>query len=287
MPKYKYDLAISFAGEQRELAESLATKLDAAGYSIFYDKFEAAELWGQDLTIALGDVYSREARYCLVILSKEYITKAWTNLERQNALSRFIRDRQNYILCVKVHDVELPGLPSIIAYVALDQYGEEGIYRLLLTRLGDPKHSDQISVLQQSDRDIAGEVIQACFRRAIFTRMASEIKLEAMYSSIGRSLGIVQSLIPRIRNQALQLACLEIVGALDAIERTQLESKVQVSVDLPPEMQAEIDKNKMKIIRLLLEIRRAAKIPMQLPFALQIGHFFSQKEADSPPHRAA
>lgn len=283
MPTYKYDLAISFAGEQRELAESLATMLDAAGYSIFYDKFEAAELWGQDLTLALGDVYSREARYCLVILSKEYVTKAWTNLERQNALSRFIRERQSYILCVKVHDVELPGLPSVVAYVELDQYGEDGIYRLLLRRLGDPKHSNQISALQQSDRDTAREVIQACFRRAIFTRMASEIKLEAMYSSLGQSLAIVQSLIPRIRDQALQFACLEIVGALDAIERTQLESKAENSFSLPPEMQVEIDKNKIKIIRLLLEIRRAAKIPMQLPYVLQIDHFYSKKEADGPP----
>ena len=283
MPKYKYDLAISFAGEQRELAESLATMLDAAGYSIFYDKFEAAELWGQDLTLALGTVYSREARYCLVILSKEYVTKAWTNLERQNALSRFIRERQSYILCIKVDDVELPGLPSVIAYVELDQYGQEGIYRLLLKKLGPPDHSNQISPLQQSDRDIALEVIQACFRRAIFTRMAAEIKLEAMYSSIGRSLSAVQNLIPHIRDQALQFACLEIVGALDAIERIQLESKAQISVGLPPELQIEIDQNKMKIIRLLLEIRRAARIPMQLPFALQINHFFSQEEADSPP----
>jgi hypothetical protein len=37
--KFEFDLAISFAGEQRQLAEVLASRLDAAGYSIFYDAY--------------------------------------------------------------------------------------------------------------------------------------------------------------------------------------------------------------------------------------------------------
>lgn len=40
----KYDLAISFAGEDRALARGLAERLDAAGYSIFFDEFHHAEL---------------------------------------------------------------------------------------------------------------------------------------------------------------------------------------------------------------------------------------------------
>ena len=40
---YEYDLAISFAGEQRGLADTLARRLDAAGYAIFYDEFKQAE----------------------------------------------------------------------------------------------------------------------------------------------------------------------------------------------------------------------------------------------------
>ena len=67
---HKYDLALSFAGEQRDLAEEFARRLDASGYAIFYDEFQQAELWGGDLSVALADVYSKEARYCLDVAPK-------------------------------------------------------------------------------------------------------------------------------------------------------------------------------------------------------------------------
>lgn len=45
-----FDVAISFAGEQRTAARSLALKLEDAGYSVFFDEFESAQLWGEELT---------------------------------------------------------------------------------------------------------------------------------------------------------------------------------------------------------------------------------------------
>jgi hypothetical protein len=38
---FKYDLAVSFAGEQRDIAESIASRLDASGYSVFYDEYRS------------------------------------------------------------------------------------------------------------------------------------------------------------------------------------------------------------------------------------------------------
>ena len=47
-----YDLAVSYAGEDRPIAEEIATRLRAAGYEVFYDRFEQAQanLLGEDLT---------------------------------------------------------------------------------------------------------------------------------------------------------------------------------------------------------------------------------------------
>ena len=39
-PTWKYDVALSYAGEDREVARELATRLQAAGYLVFYDGFE-------------------------------------------------------------------------------------------------------------------------------------------------------------------------------------------------------------------------------------------------------
>jgi hypothetical protein len=279
----KYDLAISFAGEQRGLAESLAQRLDASGYSIFYDRFESAELWGTDLSLKLAAVYGTEARYCLVIVSIDYLKKPWTNFERQNAISRFMQERTAYLLCLRTDEAELPGLPPVIGYVELSHVGEDGVYELLLRKLGRPDHSDRVSHLSESDREIAKGILEACYRRAVYTRMASEINMQAMARSLSEAHRAIQPLVPRIGDQSFQRAALKIIAALDEIERVQARYDARFSLNLDPEARAFIDTQKREIIRLLLEIRRAALIPMQLPFSLRTDHFHYQADADAAP----
>lgn len=43
----EYDVALSFAGEDREYVEQVATLLLNAGIRVFYDKFETVKLWGE------------------------------------------------------------------------------------------------------------------------------------------------------------------------------------------------------------------------------------------------
>lgn len=288
MPHYKYDLAISFAGEQRPLASTVATALDSAGYSIFYDRFEQAELWGRELTTTLGQVYSDEARYCLVLLSSDYVTKPWTNLERQNALARFMNERSGYILCLRLDPVNLPGLPSVVAYVDFSSLnGTPGLIKLLMQKLGQPDHQGGVSTLSRRDRTLAQGLIKACFRRAVFTRMDSEINMDAMRASIGDAISMVQPKIPDISEPSLQRAALEILASLDSIERLSTRFTQHISNLLPTRARTEIDGHKRDIIRLLLEVRRAAKLQMQLPFDLEYHHFFSVEQANEPPELAA
>ena len=279
--RFKYDLAISFAGEQRHLADEFARRLDAAGYSIFYDEFHQAALWGQDLSIALKQAYSYDARYCLILLSREYIEKPWTEFERKNAIARFISQRGEYVLCLKIDEVELPGFPEGIAYVALDRHGVDGSYKLLLAKLGPPDHDQDASHLTDADLSIAQLIVAACYRRAIYTRMDSEIDLDTMYVSIGDAIGALQQLAPQIRDHALQFACNQLIAELDAIERTRREARSRISNFHPQKRQ--IDKHKLNVAQLLLEVRRTAKISMQLPSTLKNEHFFGLDEANGPP----
>jgi sporulation protein YlmC with PRC-barrel domain len=104
-----------------------------------------------------------------------------------------------------------------------------------------------------------------------------------MYDSIAKSLGEVQSITIRIHDQVLQRLCVEIIRGLDEIERTQRGSEVTYSNFLRPDLAEFIDDRKLRIVKCLLEIRRMAKIPMQLPFALRTDHFWSGDQADAPP----
>ena len=46
-----YDVTISFAGEDRPVAERLASLLVTKGLNVFYDEYERANLWGKDLYV--------------------------------------------------------------------------------------------------------------------------------------------------------------------------------------------------------------------------------------------
>ncbi len=117
--KYPFDVAISFAGEDRAVALQLFELLKAKNINVFYDFNEQANLWGKDLIEHLSDVYSNKARYCLMLVSKYYPDKPWTRLERRSALSRALRQPEEYILPVRLDDTEIPGLPTSIGYLDL------------------------------------------------------------------------------------------------------------------------------------------------------------------------
>jgi hypothetical protein len=184
---------------------------------------------------------------------------------------------------LKIDDVELPGFPDSIAYVTLSQLGEDEVYKLLLQKLGAPDHDQAASRLNQTDQNSAREIIEACFRRAIYTRMDSEIDLCAMYDSIGMAIGRVQQLIPRIMDQALQFTCNQILVELDNVERTRRSGYAGVSNVHP--LKTRIDRHKLRVVKLLLEIRRMAGIPMQLPTVLGNDHFYGLDEANGPPRK--
>ena len=67
---YEYDVALSFAGENRVYIEGVATHLKSSGIRVFYDSFEQVELWGKDLYTHLDDIYRNKARWEHLILEK-------------------------------------------------------------------------------------------------------------------------------------------------------------------------------------------------------------------------
>ena len=138
----KYDVALSFAGEDREHPEALAEFLKAGGYSCFYDKDELAQLWGKDLYDYLSSVYKDRARYCVMFLSKHYKRKLWTNHERQAAQARAFQENREYILPVLLDDTEIPGIPPTVGYLDLRLMTIEEVYEALKKKLGTTTDSE-------------------------------------------------------------------------------------------------------------------------------------------------
>ncbi|MBU1935887.1 TIR domain-containing protein [bacterium] len=134
--KFDYDVALSFAGEDRKYAEELAQVLLDNDIKVFCDGFEKAELWGENLYDHLSTLYKLRAKYCIMFLSEHYANKLWTNHERKAAQSRAFKDNKAYILPIRLDKTEIPGVLETVGYVNWSQEGAKGIASLVLQKLG-------------------------------------------------------------------------------------------------------------------------------------------------------
>lgn len=131
----KYDVTLSFAGEDRIHARKIAELLRNDGFSVFYDEYEQATLWGRNLYSHLSDVYQNRARYCLMFISANYARKLWTKRERESAQARAFRESSEYILPLRLDNTSLPGIEDTVGYIDLNSMAHEDVVRLLTEKL--------------------------------------------------------------------------------------------------------------------------------------------------------
>ena len=156
---YKYDVALSFAGENRDFAEAVATMLRSQNVEVFYDEFNAVELWGEDLPAKFREVYFTDSRYCLIILSDHYIEKMWPIQELRNAIEKSIQEKGGaYILPVRLDGFssEVPGLSNTIGYITVSSNEPEKVVVYFLKKIRAVKNNKAI----ETNRTITIELIQ-------------------------------------------------------------------------------------------------------------------------------
>ena len=133
---YQYDVALSFAGEDRSYVEEVAQHLKNAGVRVFYDKYEEVELWGKNLYTHLDEIYRRKAHYCIIFISSAYGKKLWTNHERESAQARAFEENEEYILPAKLDDSEIPGVRPTTGYIDLRKKLPHEFAQLIISKVG-------------------------------------------------------------------------------------------------------------------------------------------------------
>jgi len=132
----KFDVALSFAGENREFVEEVASGLSHRGIRVFYDRYEEADLWGKDLYDHLAKVYSKDAEYCVIFASEEYEKKVWATHERRNAQERALSENREYILPARFDDTSIPGIRDTVGYIDLRTHSVDDLVELISKKLG-------------------------------------------------------------------------------------------------------------------------------------------------------
>lgn len=132
----EFDLAFSFAGEDREVVQQLAEILRAEGVKVFYDEFFKGDLWGKDLYQHMQRVYKDGCHYCVVFVSKAYLQKSWAKHELKQAQARAFEQDSEYLLPLRIDDSVLPGLNATVGYLDLRTTPVAEIAKILLAKLG-------------------------------------------------------------------------------------------------------------------------------------------------------
>lgn len=146
---HEYDVALSFAGEDRELVESIARHLVDCEVRVFYDEFFKAELWGKDLFQHLASIYRDKAKFCLVFVSRAYKDKVWPKHELRQAQERALFSASEYILPIIIDEgVDLPGLNKTTGFLDARTIHPWTISGLVLRKLGafDNKSYDRSEI---------------------------------------------------------------------------------------------------------------------------------------------
>lgn len=145
---YDYDIALSFAGENRAYVEKVAKLLTDKGVQIFYDMYEQSSLWGKDLFIHLDDVYQNKAMFCIMFISEFYKSKLWTNHEMRSVFARAFVSNSEYILPARFDDTEIPGIKTTTGYIDLRSLPPEDLAKLAYDKVIENRKNKKVFLVQ-------------------------------------------------------------------------------------------------------------------------------------------
>lgn len=132
----KYDVCLSFAGEDRPYVDEVARHLTELGVTRFYDTDEQADLWGKNLIEHLDQIYRHDSRFCVMFVSEHYARKMWTKHERQSAFDRALISDTEYVLPVRFDDTDLPALRVGTGYLDLRRLTPRELAEMIAEKVG-------------------------------------------------------------------------------------------------------------------------------------------------------
>lgn len=109
----KYDVAISVAVEDKAVAKQILAELEKLKVRVYYYEAVPDGGWGKHiLDLTLG-AYGKHTRYVLLITSATFVTKYWSRIETQVAITQV---KKNCILQLRLDDTKVDGISEHVVY---------------------------------------------------------------------------------------------------------------------------------------------------------------------------
>jgi hypothetical protein len=121
--EYQFDFALSFAGENRELAKLVADQLDILDCAVFYDEYFEANYLGKAWRKSFTQVFGEQARFVICLLDNHHVEKIWPTFERECFAPRVA---EAAVIPIYLDDTPVPGIPRDIVGLMFKNYRAYG-----------------------------------------------------------------------------------------------------------------------------------------------------------------
>lgn len=85
---FEFEVALSFAGENRELARFIAESLDLLDVPVFFDEMFEVNFLGKAWSSRFKDIFATKSRFVVCLLDKYHAEKIWPTFEREHFVPR-------------------------------------------------------------------------------------------------------------------------------------------------------------------------------------------------------
>lgn len=161
MEKYHYDVALSFAEEDLNSAQSLylALKLTQKENTIFFYK-KSLYTSGKVLKNELPELYKHQAKFVVMLVSKDYVNKekVFAPIEAEAIIQRWkFNPSESFLIPIIIDDTPLnkvdPSLSNDIARVKWDQDPEQLAEKIWeLVRFDEHRNRSKNTVPEPSEK---------------------------------------------------------------------------------------------------------------------------------------
>lgn len=140
-----YDLAVSFAGEQRDYVSAAVAACKAFGLDVFYDADKNNDWWGGNFIREQRQVYMSKTRFFVPFISNEYLSKPYPMDEFSAAMLTAVKQGDGYILPVIIGNPDIPPdlLHPHIGYLRAEDYTPVQLAQELRRKVSGAKQAGQ------------------------------------------------------------------------------------------------------------------------------------------------
>lgn len=111
---YEYDFALSFAGENRELARFIAEQLEILDARVFFDEYFETNFLGKAWSTEFKKIFADTSRLVVCLLDKYHCEKIWPTFERECFQPRVA---EADVIPIFLDDTVFVGIPNDIVGV--------------------------------------------------------------------------------------------------------------------------------------------------------------------------